>query len=111
MAFAAYTGAASVDATSTMQIACSNGLAYKVYVTTATGSKAMNTATPGPTPLAYELYSDAGRTTVFPTTAGGAPSQSGNGSGQSITIYGRIASGQTVPAGSYSQTVTVNIDY
>lgn len=111
MSFAAYTGASNVDATSTMQITCSSGLSYTVFVTTSTGTRAMNTAVPGPTPLNYELYTDSGRTTVFPSTAAGATAQTGNGSGQALTIYGRIPSGQTVPIGAYSQTVTVNVDY
>jgi spore coat protein U-like protein len=111
MAFGTYSGSVDLDAQTALTINCTSGLSYKVYLTTGSGTRAMNTAVPGSTPLNYELYTDNARATVFPSSLASAVTQTGTGAGQILTIYGRIPKLQTVPAGSYSQIVTVNVDY
>ncbi|KPN21443.1 hypothetical protein AO715_13095 [Xanthomonas sp. Mitacek01] len=60
----------------------------------------------------YELYRDAGRTARWGTTTGSdTAAGTGTGAAQSVTVYGRVPSGQTVPAGSYTDTVTVTVTY
>jgi spore coat protein U-like protein len=57
------------------------------------------------------MYSDSGRTTVFPT-ATGTLSGTGIGSAQSILIYGQIASGITLPTPqAYTDTITFTVSY
>ncbi|MCA3225878.1 MAG: spore coat protein U domain-containing protein [Burkholderiales bacterium] len=60
--------------------------------------------------LNYGLFTDASRTTTLPFDATGAQ-RTGTGFTQSIDIFGSIPSGQTVAAGSYSQTVTIVVDF
>ena len=62
--------------------------------------------------VAYELYRNAGRTirwgnTVNTDTVPGT----GTGTAQSLTVYGRVPSPQTVPSGSYSDIITVTVTY
>jgi spore coat protein U-like protein len=62
--------------------------------------------------VAYELYSNAGRTvrwgnTVNTDTIAGT----GTGTPQSLTVYGRVPATQTVPSGSYSDIITVTVTY
>lgn len=74
----------------------------------------------GANTLAYNLYTDAGRTSVWGDGTGGSVSTSssvlldvlGWAPAQSFTIYGRIGAGQTgaVP-GSYADTVSVTVTY
>lgn len=71
--------------------------------------------TSGANNLAYTLYSDAPRTVAW---ADGVPAADPGGlvtvpSNAIITrdIYGKIAALQDVPAGAYSETVTVNVTY
>ncbi len=66
--------------------------------------------------LTYELYSDAGRTTVWGEGAGGG---SGKGvayspaskAAHTFTAYGRVASGQDVQAGDYADTVVASVNF
>lgn len=67
----------------------------------------------GTSQLAYNLYSDAARTTVFGTYTGGllggatlsVPLNLGGTGSASITIYGRISSGQSItPPGTYASS-------
>lgn len=62
--------------------------------------------------LNYAIFRDSGRTqnwgeTDFVDTT----DSTGTGIAQSFTMYGRIAALQSVPAGSYSDTVTVTITF
>lgn len=60
--------------------------------------------------LAYNLYSDAAYSTAWDTTT--TVSDTGTGSLQTFKVYGSIPAGQaTIPAGSYSDTVGINVAY
>src|SRR5205823_2483703 len=76
---------------------------------------AVRKMTSGSDLLNYALYTDSARTTVWGDGAGGTTaliSDTGTGSAQSKTIYGRVPSGQTsLPAGSYDDTVAVTVTY
>lgn len=71
--------------------------------------------------LEYNLYTDPTRTTTWGDGSSGTVSQSGSlswGLGglygtktQSFTTYGRIFGAQFVPAGTYSDTITVTVLY
>ena len=68
-------------------------------------------ATVGETPyyLNYNLYSDT-FTTVWEGVTG-VTSPTPNGTAQNMTVYGKIASGQNVPAGTYSDTVVISVNF
>jgi spore coat protein U-like protein len=63
--------------------------------------------------LTYELYQDTGRATVWGTTGvallsiGAAPSKAP----RTFTVYGRVPSGQDLPAGSYTDTVVATVTF
>jgi spore coat protein U-like protein len=62
--------------------------------------------------LSYELYGDSARTTVWGTgvnaqTEPAAPSDAA----VNYTVYGRVPAAQDVPAGSYSDTVAITVNF
>jgi spore coat protein U-like protein len=61
--------------------------------------------------LSYSLYQDAGRSTVWGNTAGTGVAYTGTGTVTVLTVYGAVAAGQNVPAGSYSDTVIATITF
>ncbi len=64
--------------------------------------------------VAYQLYSDSGRTTVWGSTSGGstlAVSAPTSKAPVTYTVYGRITGGQDVPAGSYADTVVATVNF
>ncbi len=68
----------------------------------------------GPNNLTYDLYSDVGRTTAWATAAAADPageSPAASNAAKTRNIYGKIPALQDVPAGSYSETVTVTVTY
>ena len=61
----------------------------------------------------YELYRDAGRTQRWGNTPPtDIVASTGTGSAQpAVTVYGRVPPQTTPSAGSYGDTITVNVTY
>jgi spore coat protein U-like protein len=61
--------------------------------------------------LAYFLYSDAARTTVWGNTEVTGKAPVANGLPDVISIYGQIPAGQNMPIGDYTDTVVATVTY
>jgi spore coat protein U-like protein len=59
--------------------------------------------------LAYFLYSNSSRSTVWGST--GPASVPGTGLAQTIFVYGAVTGGQNVPVGSYTDTVVATVNF
>ncbi|MBB72431.1 MAG: spore coat protein [Legionellales bacterium] len=118
LSFGSYepTGITNLDETTTISVTCTLGTVYNTGLDAGTGSGATVTTrkmTSGSDLLNYSLYSNVTHTTVWGDTVGvNTMPGVGTGSAQNLTVYGRIPSGQSsVPAGSYSDTITVTVTY
>ncbi|UIJ46866.1 spore coat U domain-containing protein [Sphingomonas cannabina] len=118
LAFGNYspTAATALDATTTLSVLCTVGTSFTVGLNAGTATGATVTTrrmTNGANTLSYALYREAARTnnwgntpgtdTPPPTTAGALPT--------TLTVYGRVPAGQNVPAGGYTDTITVTVNY
>lgn len=100
--------------TSTVTVTCTQDAAYTISLNAGTsGSLSTRTMTSGSNTLNYNLYKDASYTTIWGDGTGSSEqlSATGNGTAQSATVYGRIPASQNVGIGSYSDTITVTVDY
>lgn len=61
--------------------------------------------------LSYALDQDASHSTAWGNTAGTGVSHTGTGAAVQISVYGRIAQAQNVPAGSFSDSVLATINF
>jgi spore coat protein U-like protein len=68
--------------------------------------------------LSYEVYSDAGHSTAFPTAVGtlGAGDTGGTGTGdpvvfQQVKVYGKIPKNQTLIPDTYLDTLVMTVNY
>ena len=108
---------ANVDGAGGLSVTCTNGTGWTASAGVGSGSGASFASrrmTSGSNLLNYNLYTTAARTTVWGDGTGSSATLAGTGSGtaQSVTVYGRVGSGQTgVPAGSYADTVAVTVTY
>jgi spore coat protein U-like protein len=108
IAFGAYdpTDTSDLDAAGDFTFRCTKGTDYRLYIT---GTRQM---TDGTDNLSFEIYSNPGRTTVYPSDfAGGITGTSSNNSPNTQSLYGRITAGQDVQAGNYSRTLVVTVEY
>mgnify|MGYP006174836821 FL=1 len=107
----------NVDATGGISVTCTNGTAWTASAGVGSGSGASYAArrmSAGANLLSYNLYTDSARSSVWGDGSGSTATigNSGTGSAQNVTIYGRVGSGQTsVPPGSYADTVAVTVSY
>jgi spore coat protein U-like protein len=115
LAFGSYTGALT-NATSTISVTCTNTTGYNVGLDagTSTGATVTTRKMTGPAgaTLAYALYQDSAHTVNWGNTVGtDTVSGMGNGSAQTLTVYGQVPAGQFVTPGAYTDTITVTITY
>lgn len=118
VAFGAYDGtsASNVDAQATVSVTCTSGTSFWVGLNAGGGSGATVSTrkmTSGANTLNYSLYQDSSRTTLWGNTQAvdATGSLTAGSSAYSLTVYGRIPGSQNVPAGSYSDSVTVTVNY
>jgi spore coat protein U-like protein len=105
------------DSTGTITLNC-NGGARHVAITISRGStpsyaaRFMNRFFEL---LFYNLYQDASRTVIWGDGSGGSQMEivadPPNNRDMPLTVFARIPAGQDVSAGSYSDTVTVTVQY
>jgi spore coat protein U-like protein len=115
IAFGNYSSA-QIDQSGNIAVLCTNGTPYTIGLDAGGGSGATTSnrkmsGSLGGT-LNYALFRDSARANNWGSTSG-TDTQAGTGSGlvQNLTVYGRIASGQTPLAGIYTDTVLVTLTY
>jgi spore coat protein U-like protein len=104
-----------LDGSSNLTVACTKG-SVGVWVGLNTGVNAAGSTRRMVLSgefLTYELYSDAGRTTVWGNTlaTGRTYTPVTSKTAVSIPVYGRVPSGQDVSVGAYNDTITATINF
>lgn len=115
MAFGEVALSGATDSTSTITVNCTGGGAYTVGL----GDGLHNVAAQrnlqsGANILAYDLFKEVGRTTRWGDAGAGLVSGTGNAADQVLTVYGQVATGQTLVSGNgtpYTDTVLVTLTY
>jgi len=121
LAFGSYdpiTNSASA-AQANFDVTCTSGTAVTVGLSAGSnpgtaGDTTTRELASGSNKLAYDLFSDSGHTTHWGNTVGTDTFSLGNGTGvaQTYTVYGLVAAGQnTVPTGSYTDTITITANF
>lgn len=126
LAFGNYdpTSATATTGTSSISVNCTKNDAYTIALNYGVngGSASNRILSDGATPTAdlldYNLYTDSLHSNVWNSTCtagnncgSGTGAGPGAGNAQTYTVYGQIAAGQNVPAGSYSDTITVTVNF
>jgi spore coat protein U-like protein len=106
---------AALDATNTVTVTCSIGTPYDVGLNAGNGTGAdvaSRKLTKGTDLLSYSLYLETGRTTIWGNTVGTDTLRATALITPTVhSVYGRIFSGQNIPAGAYADTIMVTITY
>jgi spore coat protein U-like protein len=95
--------------TTNVNVACTKGTTYTTFLTSAKNWTLTDTATSAGNALTYAISQGASATAWTGTSgwAGSAPSKAP----VSYVATAKIAAGQDVPAGTYTDTVTMNVNY
>ena len=118
LAFGNYdpTAGAPTDANTTLVVLCTTGTSFQVGLNAGGGSGASiatRKMTSGSDTLAYTLYQDSSRSTLWGNTPGTDTPSATTAAvpPTTLTVYGRVPSGQNVPLGLYNDNVTVTLTY
>ena len=96
----------ATDAGGSVTVRATSGMTYTIYI------GADRTMTDGTDNLNYELFVDAPRTTAWGSTlATGEGYTAASNANVTYPIFGQIAALQDVGAGSYSDTVTITLEF
>ena len=105
---------ANLDGASAVTLTCTKGAVTTVGLDTgANASSSVRRMASGGNFLAYELYQDSSRSTVWGNSgaalydSGTAPSKAA----RTFQVYGRVEGGQDVPAGTYTDTITATVNF
>ena len=102
-------------ATSTVSVTCTSGAGYTLSLNDGENADGTSRRMEGDGEhVSYRLYSDSGYTALWGdnTTFGDAVGGAGTGGEQEVTVYGRVEAADnaaTPPAGTYTDTVTVEV--
>jgi spore coat protein U-like protein len=106
------------DGSTTVTVNCTKNTIYTVGLTagtTAGATIAQRLMASGTDLMNFNLYTDAARSSIWGNTAGSWVSGTGAGMGtpQALTVYGRVAGGQTkLVAATYTETaITVSVTF
>ena len=112
------TTGAAVDGTGTISVTCTNGTAWSAAADAGAGTGATLSTRKmanGENLLDYALYADSARTEIWGDAADASTVKiigTGVGTAETLTVYGSILAGQvSLPAGAYTDTVTVTVSY
>jgi spore coat protein U-like protein len=115
--FSAYNPNASIplDGQVNVNVNCTKGSPFHIFSTTANADRKMTHETDTSQVLTYQLFAtntDRTNNTYLPVAKGtGDLVGTGTGITQTIPIFGQIAAGQNVIAGSYTGTANLTIDF
>lgn len=107
---------ANIDQASTMVVNCNPGAVYEVALDAGDGSGSTVASRfmddGGTNTVAYQMYRDASRSQIWGETSGvDTVGGTGTGANQTLNLYGRVPSGQSVASGSYISTVSATVTF
>ncbi|HAB36937.1 MAG TPA: hypothetical protein DCE52_02855 [Rhodobacteraceae bacterium] len=115
VAFGAYTGAQK-DAVGKVKHTCTSQLSADIKIGKGTADSGTDAAPTrkmknGVNTLAYFLYQDSNRQTIWGNDNNTDKNITGAGTEEAVEIYGRMTENQVAPVGTYTDTVLVTITF
>ena len=101
------------DITATINVNCTSHAAYSIWLSSGSGTFSSRTLTSAGHFLAYNLYLDPTHLTIWGDGSAGTGTFSGTGTGSNVAtpVYGRIPARQNAWVGSYTDVVTITVNF
>ncbi|MCR5877508.1 spore coat U domain-containing protein [Phenylobacterium sp. J367] len=112
--FGSYAAASNTRANTSFDVRCTAGSAVTISLDGGqSGNPQQRTMTGQGANLGYQLYKDAAYQNPINTVGATWQLSNSENTGQTVTynVYGDIPTGQAVPAGNYTDTVRVTVQY
>jgi len=101
------------DITATINVNCTLHTAYSIWLSSGSGTFLSRTLKNGSLLLPYNLYLDPTHLTIWGDGSGGTGTFSGSGTGSNVAtpVYGSIPARQNAWVGSYTDVVTITVNF
>lgn len=102
------------DSTGEIAVDCAFATPFEVAITGSGSPGDRHMSGPGNSRLAYELYTDSSHSTRWGDGSGAGQVVGDMSDGETtrrLTVYGRVPQQAAVPAGSYSDALTVELSF
>jgi len=99
------------EITGSIDVSCQASTTYSISLSSGFGTYASRSMTSGTNVLAYNLYIDPTRLTIWGDGSSGTSTVSGSGTTGSSPVFGRIPARQNAFVGTYSDIVTVTVTF
>jgi spore coat protein U-like protein len=99
------------EITGSINVSCQSSTTYSISLSSGSGTYVSRSMTSGTNVLAYNLYIDPTRLTIWGDGSSGTATVSGSGTTGSSPVYGRIPARQNAVIGAYSDILTVTITF
>lgn len=111
--FGAYSEAAASSGSTPLTLRCTPGSAATISLDGGSSGNPQARVMTGPADLGYQLYRDAAHQDPIDTLAAAFQLTGIANTGQTVTyqVYGEVPAAQSVPAGSYVDTILVTVQY
>jgi spore coat protein U-like protein len=101
----------SVNSAGNVTVSCNVIDSYSITLSPGQGTLLVRQMRNGGYGLNYNLYTDALRTMIWGDGTSGTVIVSDSAIGGIYTVYGRIPANQNLPAGTYTDSVTVTLNF
>ena len=101
----------AVEGVGNLAIRCDAEVSYTIMLSRGSGDFAERRMTSNTAVLTYNLYLDPSRLGIRGDGTAGTSVVTGTAASADHAIYGRLPAEQNVPAGAYSDTITVTVVY
>jgi spore coat protein U-like protein len=101
----------NLDSTGNISVICNNATSYTIFLSPGGGSYASRSMASNVHRLSYNLYTDPSRTSVWGDGSGGTSIARRSAKTANHPVYGRIPARQNVYVGSYSDSITVTLNF
>jgi spore coat protein U-like protein len=103
--------ASSLDGAGSVSVTCDVTDSYQIALSSGHGSFAARQLQSGSNVMYYNLYTDTLRSLIWGDGTTGTAIVSASGTSGTYTVYGRVPGGQNLPASTYSDSITVTLDF
>jgi spore coat protein U-like protein len=101
----------SVNSAGSITVSCNVIDSYSISLSPGQGTLLVRQMRTGGYGLNYNLYTDALRTMIWGDGTSGTVIVSDTAIGGIYTVYGRIPANQNLPAGTYTDSITVTLNF
>jgi spore coat protein U-like protein len=101
----------NLDSAGSISVSCDSTDSFTVALSPGHGTMLARQMQSGADSMTYNLYTDSLRSIVWGDGTGGTSLASGSGTGATFAVYGRVPPSQKIPAGVYTDSITVTLNF